>query len=145
MNTLKWIFLTFVYVLAGSIISTALFTTIFFPEDQFSTALLWQVIAMSAISAIGSILFVSKKELDKNKMKLRQIIHFFYICFVVMGTAIVCDWMNIQSVIQPIVLLLMIGTVYFGVCFVMFKQSEKEADYINRRLRKIYPEEEKEE
>jgi hypothetical protein len=53
--------------------------------------------------------------------------------------------MSIQSIIQPIVLLILIGTVYFGVCYVMFRQSEKEADSINRRLRKIYPEEEREE
>jgi fatty acid desaturase len=145
MSTLKWVFLTFVYVLAGSILSTAIFITIFFPDDQFTIALLWQVIAMSAVTAPGTLLFKSKKEVGKKSMKLRQVIHFIYIYFVVMGTAILCDWMNIQSIIQPIVLLILIGTVYFGVCYVMFRQSEKEADCINRRLRKIYPEEEKEE
>jgi hypothetical protein len=145
MSTLKWVFLTFVYVLAGSILSTAIFITIFFPNDRFTIALIWQVIAMAALTAPGTLLFTSKKEIGKKSMKLRQVIHFIYIYIVVMGTAILCDWMSIQSIIQPIVLLILIGTVYFGVCYVMFRQSEKEADSINRRLRKIYPEEEREE
>lgn len=145
MNTIKLIFRTFIYVLAGSVISTATFITIFFPNVVLNVSLLWQVIFMAFLSALGSTIFVSKKEIGKKQMILRKTLHFFYTIFVVFGIAIVCRWVDVSRIPQLIVMLLLIAGVYFSICFVMFRQSEKEAEFINRRLRKIYPKEEKEE
>lgn len=145
MNRLKLIARTFIYVLAGSIISTATFITIFLPDIEFDVSLLWQVIIMSLISAIGSMIFESKKEIGKKQMKLRKTVHFIYTISIVFGIAVICRWVDVSRILQLIVMLLMISGVYFSVCFVMFKRSEKEAECMNQRLRKIYPEEEKEE
>ena len=144
MNRLKLIRRTFIYILAGSIISTAIFITIFLPEVEFDVSLLWQVILMSILSATGSLIFESKKELGKKQMKLRQTVHFIYTTFIVFGIAILCGWVDVRNIVQIIALLLMFSSVYTSVCLVMFKRSEKEAKYMNQRLRTIYPEEEKE-
>ncbi len=144
MNRLKLIGRTFIYILAGSTISTAIFITIFLPEVELDVSLLWQVILMSIISATGSLIFESKKEIGKKQMKLRQTVHFIYTIFIVFGIAILCGWVDVSKIVQIIALLLMISSVYTSVCIVMFKRSEKEAEDMNQRLRTIYPEEEKE-
>ncbi len=145
MNRLKLILRTFIYVLAGSEIGTAIYITILKPDARINLALLWQVIIMSLISSLGSLIFASKKELGKKQMKIRQTIHAIYTIIVVLGIAILCGWVSVSSIVELIVMILMITGIYSSVCFMMFRQSEKEAEYINRRLRKIYPEEEKEE
>lgn len=144
MNALKLVFKTFIYVLAGTLISTAVFITIFDRNAELSVILLWQVICVSMVSSIGSLIFLSKKEISKKQMKIRQTIHFIFINIIVLGNAILCKWVDIDRILQMIAMLILVAIVYFCVCRVLFRQAEKEADYINQRLRRIYPEEEKE-
>ncbi len=141
----KLIFQTMIYVLGGSVISAAIFITVFYPGVQLTVALLWQLIFMSFISSIGTLAFVSKKEIGKKQMKLRQRVHFVYINFIVLLTAILCGWVDVSRILELVFMILLVILVYFVVTFIMFKKSEKEAESMNKRLRKIYPEEEKEE
>lgn len=145
MSILKTIFQTFCYVLSGSILCTATFITIFYPDAELNVSLLWQVFLMSFISALGALIYISKKELGKKQMKIRQTFHFIYTLGVVFGIAITCDWIDASKIPELLVMLLMVSGVYFAVCRAMFLWSEKEAESINRRLRKIYPEDEREE
>lgn len=145
MQELKVISRTFLYVLAGSILSTAIFITIFYPGVTFEVSLLWQVIAMAVLTSLGSALFFSKKEISKNQMKFRKIIHYIYINIIVVGTAILCDWVHISQMIQVVVFLFEVSLVYFAVCAIMFAKEEKAAECMNERLRKQYPQEDQEE
>lgn len=145
MSNLKSIFQTFCYILSGSVLCTAIFVSIFYPDAELDVSLLWQVVIMSFISALGTLIYISKKELGKKQMKVRKTLHFVFTLVVVLGIAIGCDWIDASKIPQLLVMLLMISGLYFAVCRAMLLWSEKEAESINRRLRKIYPEDEKEE
>ena len=144
MQYCKAVLKTFFYVLSGSILSTTVFITIFFPDLLFSIKLIWEVIAMSVLTSLGPILFISKHEITKKQMKIRQIIHYIYINIIVVGNALLCGWIEIGEIIQVGTLLLMIASVFFGVNAAMFKQEKKTAESMNERLREIYPEEKEE-
>ena len=90
MNVVNKVIKTFFYVLSGSIICTAVFMTIFLPGVKFTVAVIWQIIAMSAISSCGTLLFYSRKEIGKKQMRARMIIHYSYINVVVLGSAVLC-------------------------------------------------------
>lgn len=141
MQELKIIIRTFLYVLAGTVLSTAIFITVFYPGATFEVSLLWQVIAMTALTSMGTALFFSKKEISKTQMKVRKTIHYIYINIIVVGTAILCDWIHVNQMIQVIVFLFDVSLVYFVVCAIMFRKEEKTAESMNERLRKQYPEE----
>ena len=96
---------------------------------------------MSVLTSLGTILFITKHEISKKKMRIRQIFHYIYINVIVMATALLCGWVEIRAILQIGTLLLLIASVYFGVSAAMFKQEEKTAESMNERLREIYPEE----
>jgi uncharacterized membrane protein len=137
----KAVLKTFFYVLSGSILSSTVFITIFFPDSLFSILFFWEVIVMSVLTSLGTILFITKQEISKKQMKLRQIVHYIYINVIVLATALLCGWVEISAILQIGTLILLIASVYFGVGAAMIKQEEKTAESMNERLREIYPEE----
>ena len=145
MTWLRKIIRTFFYVLSGSIISTAIFITIFWPGLMFPIAVVWQVIIMSAITSCGTLFFYSKKEISKKKMKLRMVLHYVYINIVALGAAFACAWINFTNLVQIGSMVLLVAAVYFSVNLAMFNSEKRVADHMNQRIRTIYPEDEKQE
>lgn len=142
MKSLKKIVDTFFYVLAGSIICTAIYMTIFLPKLYFTVEVIWQVIVMSAITSCGTMIFYSRHEISKKQMKRRVILHYAYINFVVSGLALLWQWVDAGRISQILTMILLTAGTYFSVTTVMINKEKKTADNINRKLRKVYPEEE---
>lgn len=137
MEIIKKIFVTFFYVLAGSTISCTIFLSIFVLEDVPARELLWQLIATSAICSLGTLVYYSKKEIDKSKMKLRILLHYLYINMVVIGTGFVWEWISIKIISQIITLIILIAIAYISIMILMFQQEKKVAELFNERLSKF--------
>lgn len=142
MNIIKNIARTFIYILAGITICSALYITIFIPEAVLSVMLLWQIILMSAISSCGSLVYCSKKELSKQSMKVRIILHYLYTSMVVLGGAFLFGWIKSNVFPEIIVLFLLMTIQYSMIMIFMFRKEEKTADHLNKRLKEYYPEDE---
>lgn len=140
MDTIKKMIQTFAYTVAGITISTALFITIFAPKLPLNILLLWQVILMSAICAVGNLIYYSRKVPSKNQMILRIICHYFYINFVVFGGAFLWNWLTPGLIPEILVMLLLVAVVYAIITVVCFRQEEIIAYNLNRQLRKQFPE-----
>ncbi len=145
MESIKKVIQTYFYVLSGSVISTAIFMSIFLPDLRFGVGVIWQVIIVSAITSMGTLIYRSQKELSKKQMKMRNIIHYTYINVVVLGCAILWQWVDLNRPSQIITLVLLIAGVYISVTAAMFSNERRIAESINQRLRSRYPEEEKKE
>ena len=143
MESVKKVIQTYFYVLSGSIISTAIFMTIFLPDLYFNVEVIWQVIVVAAITSLGTLIYRTKREISKNQMRIRHIIHFTYINVVVLGCAIIWKWININCLSQFITMVLLVAGVYFSVTAAMFSNEKRIAESINQRLRSRYPEEDK--
>lgn len=144
MDTLKKLFQTFAYVMAGTTISTAIFITIFVPEHKFSILLVWEIIALSAVCALGNFIYYYKEVLSKEQMKHRIICHYIYINIVVIGGGYLWGWLTPGLISEFLVMFLLVAAVYISVTITIFRQEKKTADSLNRRLRKYYPQEEEE-
>jgi cytochrome bd-type quinol oxidase subunit 2 len=145
MESMKKIIQTFFYVLSGSIISTAIFITIFLRDLNFSVEVIWQVIIMAALTSLGPLIYRTKKEISKKQMRIRHIIHYTYINVTVLGCAIMWQWVNINRISQIITMVLLVAGVYFSVTTAMFSNEKRIAENINQRLRTRYPEEDRKE
>lgn len=145
MDTLKKLFQTFAYILAGITISSTLFITLFIPELKFSIFLQWQVIVMSAVCSLGNLVYYYKAILSKKQLRLRIIFHYIYVNIVVFGGAYLWEWITPGVIPQFLFLLLLIAAVYAIVTIACIHQEEKTADSINKQLRKRYPSERNEE
>ena len=142
MDTIKRLIQTFVYVVAGIIISAALFITIFIPKAELDVALLWEIIAMSAICTLGNFFYFIKKTVTKKQMISRIICHYIYINLVVFTGGYLWGWLTPGLIPEFLVMLLLITSVYAIVMIAIFREEEKMAEKFNRQLRKYYPEQE---
>ena len=143
MESIKKVIQTYFYVLSGSIISTAIYITIFLPNVYFNVEVIWQVIVVSAITSLGTLIYKAKREISKKQMRIRHIIHYTYINVVVLGFALMWRWINANRLIQVIAMMLLIACVYFGVSAAMDSNEKRIAENFNQRLRARYPEEDK--
>lgn len=145
METVKKLLQTFAYVLAGTTLCTALFITIFIPNEDLNISLLWQMIIVSAICSLGNLVYYYKRVLSKRQMRFRIICHYLYINAVVMGSGYLFEWMTPGLILEFLVMLLLIAVVYVIIAMVTFRQEAKVAEILNRQLRKQFPQQEEEE
>lgn len=141
METLNKYLRTFFLVLSGCTISSTIFITIFVRDLEFNVVLLWEIIVMAAICTLGNLIYFSRSEISKKQMKVRMILHYFYINTVVLGCAFLFGWIAAGYFVQFLVILILIAAVYFGVMSVNFQKEEKAAENMNKVLRKLNLEE----
>jgi hypothetical protein len=136
---------TFAYVIAGITISASIFITLFVPGLRFTILLLWQIIIMSAVCALGNLIYYYKEVLSKRQMRIRIICHYIYINLVVLSGSFLWGWLTPGLIPEFLLMLLLIAIVYVIITFVSFRQEMKIAESINRELRKRYSSQEEDE
>lgn len=142
MEVIKSMFRVFTYVTVGITISAAIFLTIFAPGSVVPYYLLWQILCMAAVSAIGNLIYLSKKELSKHQMIFRSICHYLYINLVVLGGASLWGWFRVQAM-QIIVMFSLLILVYAIITVITFRNEKCMAKNLNLRLSARDEEEEK--
>lgn len=136
-EAVKLIALTFFLVTTCSLFGTALFTTIFFKNDTFTSALLWQILGISFLTAMASLIFTSKSILTKRGVLLRQGIHFLLILSILMGGALKFEWIHITVISEISFFILLVIVVYITVCTILYQYEIKNAEEINERIKEL--------
>lgn len=145
MEMLKKLLKAFVQNLAGIMISTAIFISIFVKGYKFQIILLWQIIVISAVCAFGILIFFSKREFTKKQMRIRLIIHYLYINVVVLSGAYIFEWINPDYIIQSFAIMVLIAAVYLSVDIIDMMIGKRTAKIMNKQLNNINAEHETEE
>jgi len=133
----------FVYVIAANTVGSAIYTGLFSRDATMSFALLWQIIALAAVCALGNLFFYAKNELSKQRIIIRYILHYFYINAVILVGGNFFDWVDLKFSFDIFILWLIILCNYSLIIFFMFHMDSKLAEDMNRRLRKYRKEEER--
>lgn len=141
MLKIKRLLNVFVYVIAGNTCGAAIYTTLFYRGETLSFMLLWQIIGLAAVCTLGNLFFLSNKEISGNALKVRFFIHYVYINIVVVGWAVLWEWIEPVSLLGILVLILIIAGIYSFITFYSITNDKKVAMELNKRLRKIHREE----
>ncbi|BCJ96795.1 hypothetical protein acsn021_43640 [Anaerocolumna cellulosilytica] len=131
----------FVYVIAANTVGSAIYTGLFSRDATLSFALLWQIIALAAVCALGNLFFYSKIELSKQRIMIRYIFHYLYINVVILVGGHFFDWIDLSFSFDIFILMLIILFNYGFIILFMFHRDFKLAEDMNRRLRKFRKEE----
>lgn len=137
MNWIKMIFLIFLYIVACTIIASALFITFIIPETYLEATFLWQVILLSALCSLTTLIFYSNHELSKKSLLLRNIIHLFAIVSIMLGGSLYFRWINIDNTFSIVIMLISIVVVYIVVTVASFMNNKIMANQLNERLEQI--------
>lgn len=134
---IKLVTRTFFLVCTCILFAAAIYISIFYKDATLTVSILWQIIIISFIASILSIVFYSKTPFSKHGMLIRQCVHFILL----LASQLICawkfDWVHIDSIMEVTVFILMVVVVYIGVCVIIYRYDIKTADQINQRIQEL--------
>ncbi len=136
LERLKRLLLDFMLITAGITLSAAVFCTLFYRDALFNIELLWQIVLLSFLCTLPSLVFTSKTELTKKQMLVRQIIHLGILLTLLLFFALRWEWIESDKIVHIIVFILLIAIVYTVVTYFTYVKDKMVAKMLNDRLSK---------
>lgn len=93
----------------------------------------WGIMLVGAITALPSLIFYSRKELNSKQIKIRFVIHFFVVAAIVMTTGYLCQWYT--TIGYAVIVFLMYVFVYAIVLAYSYFIQYRTAYSINEALK----------
>lgn len=137
MNMMKQIFLVFLYILAGSLIGSTLFITFYAADTPIGVLFLWQLILLSVLCAVATLIFYSNHELSKRQYLIRNVVHYIAIHIIMLTGAVYFQWINSNQLWDIVIFILIITLVYVIVNVAVFISNKTLAKQLNEQLLKI--------
>ncbi|PHV69303.1 hypothetical protein CS063_16445 [Sporanaerobium hydrogeniformans] len=126
---------SFFMITTGSIFAAALFITFLIPEARFGVEILWQIISISLLSSLLSIVFYSQRELSKRESIVRQGIHYILINMILISSGYYFEWFKFSEVRKLIIFIALVLVVYMSVRIGIFVSEQKEANKLNEKIK----------
>lgn len=132
-NRIKATLYTFVCVTTCSVFAAALFTTIFWQESDIGAEILWQILMVSALCSLGTMIYPDY-EVTKRKSVLLTVLHYIIVNVVVLGGGILFGWFDADNLQMVLLMLLLIAIIYCLVAAVLWKRAADVAALMNEKL-----------
>lgn len=133
LSRMKEIFHTFSYVVTGVLCACALFITVFNREGVIPANLLWQILIVSFLCAMGDF-FYPQRKISKRERIVRRCLHYLYINVVVFGCARFFWWFDTDNPVMNAFMILAVLAVFLTVSYVLQRQNRKLSVLLNEHL-----------
>lgn len=132
-NRIKATLYTFVCVTTCIVFAAAIFNTVFFPGSYMETEMLWQILIISVLCSLGTMIYPDH-EVTKKKAVFLTVLHYIIVNIVVFGGGILFGWFYAANPAMVLTMLLLIAVIYFLVSAVMWKRAADTAVLMNEKL-----------
>lgn len=129
---------SFYMITTGIVISMYVFCMLFRPDAAFSIDDIGRILLMAAASDLPYIIFLSSRELSKNQMLIRQIVHLIILSGTLLYFASLWEWVRLGNGKEVAVFLLSVLAVYTAIFWATGYRDKKLTEKINSRLRERY-------
>lgn len=116
--------------------AVAVFTTVIFPAEMISPYITWQILLVSFLCAVSTLIYPWDRGFKKSEFKLRIALHYIIINIIVLGFGHLFDWYATDNMLNIIVMVIMIAVIFAVVSVVSWKKSEQDAKVMNENLQK---------
>lgn len=131
---IREILLTFCMVTTGSILASAAYIKVFWPDDaQISVDILWQLPLIAFVCCLGNF-FYTRREVGRTSILCRKLLHYLYINAVVLGGGYHFAWIERGNLPMLAVMALGILIVFVVVSAVVWSWHKKETQWLNSKL-----------
>ena len=134
---IKFLFRLFSTVTVCVVISVALFTTVINPADSLSPAILWQILLVSWLCSMGSLIYPWKRTPGKTEMGIRMLLHYLLVNVIVLGAGLWFEWYRTDHLRSVLSMMICIAAVFAAVSAIELTKSSKEAKQMNERLKEF--------
>ena len=110
-------------------------------RDVISADILWQIMLSGFMTSLVTVVFRPTERDGGRTEMIRIVIHYFALCAVMILLGYWFGWMdfNLRGIIM---MMISVAVVYFLVYFAAYWLDKKQADEINKKLKKKYSEDE---
>jgi len=122
----------FLIIFASIMIIIAILRQIYAPYASFELQTIFTIMAFSFLGTLTGIILYTPHAISENKMRLRVILHFFFLEALLISLAVILNLVN--GTFSILLLALQIAAVYAIVRLLTYKNDKKEAGKINERL-----------
>lgn len=135
MYKLKFIFYIFSTVTTCVLTAVAVFTTLLYPVDTLKSTVLWQILLVSGLCALGS-LIIWGREMNprRGEIVVRTVGHYIYCNVIVLGAGSLFDWYNASNPKSLITMIISVAVVYVVVSVISWRKAARDAEVMNSRL-----------
>ncbi|WP_055108141.1 DUF3021 family protein [Paenibacillus ihumii] len=123
----------FLIIFASIIIIITILRQIYAPDASFELNTIFTIMAFSFLGALTGIILYTPHAISENKMRLRVILHFFFLEALLISLAVLLNL--VYDTFDILLLALEIAAVYVIVRVLTYRNDKKEAQKINERLR----------
>lgn len=123
----------FLIIFASIIIIITMLRQIYAPDASFELNTIFTIMAFSFLGALTGIILYTPHAISENKMRLRVILHFFFLETLLISLAVLLNL--VYGTFDILLLALEIAVVYAIVRLLTYKNDKKEAQKINERLK----------
>ena len=132
MERLKLLLNVFTKVVTCVTVGAAVYCMVFFPKITFGVEMLWQILLVSFLTSVGTLLYTDS--ISQKKMKVMCVIHYLIVNVIVVVCGLWFEWFYLNNLPQMIGILIVIALVFLVVSIVSWKQAMEMADLMNARL-----------
>ncbi|OME92346.1 MULTISPECIES: DUF3021 family protein [Paenibacillus] len=123
----------FLIIFASIIIIITILRQIYAPDASFELNTIFTIMAFSFLGALTGIILYTPHAISENKMRLRVILHFFFLETLLISLAVLLNL--VYGTFDILLLAVEIAIVYAIVRLLTYKNDKKEAQKINERLK----------
>ena len=140
MRIVKMIAMQFLLITVGMLLGIGLMNVFTRDYNDLPWFFPFEILAVALSTALASLVYLSKNELSKIGMMIRQVIHFILLLVIVYSFGYLFKWWSELSGI------LIVGAIFFGiyaiVSIVTYRMERKDSFKINEALKKLPKDEE---
>lgn len=135
MRKIEFIFRIFSTVTVCVVAAVALFTTVIDPVDFLSPATLWQILLVSFLCALGTLIHFGRRTPGKIEMGIRIFLHYLWVNLIVLGAGLCFGWYSTDHLSSVLSMELSIAVIFAIVLAAGMTKSSREAKRMNERLK----------
>lgn len=140
MRIVKMIAMQFLLITVGMLLGIGLMNVLLRDYNDLPWFFPFEILAVALSTALASLVYLSKNELSKKGMMIRQIIHLILLLVIVYSFGYLFKWWSELSGI------LIVGAIFLGiyaiVFIVIYRMEKKDSFKINEALKKLPKDEE---
>lgn len=140
MRIVKMIAMQFLLITVGMLLGIGLMNVLLKDYNDLPWFFPFEILAVALSTALASLVYLSKNELSKKGMMIRQIIHFILLLVIVYSYGYLFKWWSELSGI------LIVGAIFLGIYAIVFivtyRMERKDSFKINEALKKLPKDEE---
>lgn len=137
MRKIRFLFEIFSMVTACVVMAVAFFTTVLDPADVLEPAILWQILGVSFLCSLGSLIYPWDRVVGKKEMGIRIVAHYILINVIVLTAGFWFQWYKTDHLGNIAAMLITIALIFGIVSALSWKKAAMDAKRMNEKLREF--------